>query len=172
MRGKWAQGIVPRGFCWIIKDHLAVCERPGGCGVSHRKVRRQEEIIWIRENDFDVVVSFLSSEHNLHNYDDLVVRWAHEPFGGAEEGIGRLLQVINRLATLTANGGRIIVHREELNETVCGLMAAYLLATKLVTTGPHAIGAIEQIMERPLGTPGRRIVDLIVQHLDENQDAE
>ena len=45
MRGKWARGIVPRGFKWIITDRLAVCERPGGCGASHRKVRRKEEII-------------------------------------------------------------------------------------------------------------------------------
>ena len=29
LRGKWAQGIQPRNFAWIIKDHLAVCERPG-----------------------------------------------------------------------------------------------------------------------------------------------
>jgi hypothetical protein len=73
MRGKWAQGIVPRGFKWIITDRLAVCERPGGCGTNHRKVRRQEEIIWLRENDFDLVVSLLGSEHNLAHYEELGV---------------------------------------------------------------------------------------------------
>ena len=70
MRGKWARGIVPRNFYWIIKDRLAVCERPGGFGENHRRVRRQEEIIWLRENGFDVVISLLASEHNLHNYDE------------------------------------------------------------------------------------------------------
>ena len=54
-KGKWAQGIKPRHFHWIIQDQLAVCERPGGFGANHRKVRRQEEIIWIREQGFDLV---------------------------------------------------------------------------------------------------------------------
>ncbi|MEZ5270277.1 MAG: hypothetical protein R2789_17595 [Microthrixaceae bacterium] len=52
-KGKWAQGITPRHFDWVIKDQLAICERPGGFGENHRKVRRQEEIIWIREQSFD-----------------------------------------------------------------------------------------------------------------------
>ena len=29
MKGKWAQGIQPRNFAWVIKDKLAICERPG-----------------------------------------------------------------------------------------------------------------------------------------------
>ena len=56
-KGKWAQGIQPRHFHWIIQDQLAICERPGGFGANHRKVRRQEEIIWIREQGFDLVIS-------------------------------------------------------------------------------------------------------------------
>ena len=48
MRGKWAAGISPRHFTWVIKDRFAVSERPGGFGEGHRKVRREEEILWIR----------------------------------------------------------------------------------------------------------------------------
>jgi hypothetical protein len=40
VKGKWAQGIQPRNFAWILKDRLAVCERPGGYGANHRRVRR------------------------------------------------------------------------------------------------------------------------------------
>ena len=44
VKGKWAQGIEPRNFAWIIKDQLAVSERPGGyarattveCGARRR----------------------------------------------------------------------------------------------------------------------------------------
>ena len=61
IKGKWAQGIKPRNFHWIIKDQLAVCERPGGYGANHRRVRRQEEIIWIREQDFGCVISLIAS---------------------------------------------------------------------------------------------------------------
>ncbi|MEZ5340801.1 MAG: hypothetical protein R2706_04955 [Acidimicrobiales bacterium] len=65
-KGKWAQGIQPRHFRWIIAGKLAICERPGGYGGNHRRVRRQEEIIWIRENRFSFVVSLIPSDHNLH----------------------------------------------------------------------------------------------------------
>ena len=42
LRGKWALGITPRNFTWILKDKLAVCERPGGYGDNHRRVRLQK----------------------------------------------------------------------------------------------------------------------------------
>ena len=71
LRGKWALGITPRNFTWIMKDKLAVCERPGGYGDNHRRVRRQEEIIWLRENGFGCLISIIPAPHNLHNYDEL-----------------------------------------------------------------------------------------------------
>ena len=169
MRGKWAKGIVPTAFAWIIQDQIAVCERPGGFGTSHRCVRRQEEIIWIRENDFDTVVSLLASDHNLHNYDELDVTWVQLPFSGADDGLERLTDVFERFEEMTRDGRRIIVHRDELNDVVCGLMAAFLLWRGLVPTGPRAISITEQLLSRPLGNPGRRIVALIVESSPEAQ---
>jgi hypothetical protein len=161
VRGKWARGIVPRSFIWIIKDRIAVSERPGGCGDGHRRVRRQEEIIWIRENGFDSVLSLLASDHNLHNYDELGMAWSHLPFGGAVDGVRRLEEVFRRLDELTADGRRVLVHREELNDVVCGLMGAYLLRSGLAPTGPRAMSIAEQLTGRPLGSPGREIVGLV-----------
>ena len=85
MKGKWAQGIQPRNFAWVMKGKLAVCERPGGYGANHRRVRRQEEIIWIREQGFTCVVSIIPAPHNLHNYTELDVTWRHRPFGVHDE---------------------------------------------------------------------------------------
>ena len=83
LRGRWALGITPRHFTWILKDKLAICERPGGYGDNHRRVRRQEEIIWIRENGFGCVISIIPAPHNLHNYEELgVSRTRHRPFNG------------------------------------------------------------------------------------------
>ncbi|MGH9207833.1 MAG: hypothetical protein ACRD1G_14970, partial [Acidimicrobiales bacterium] len=61
MRGKWAAGISPRNFSWILPDQLAVSERPGGYARNHRRVRRQEEIFWLRGNGFNRIVSLLPS---------------------------------------------------------------------------------------------------------------
>ena len=79
MKGKWAQGIKPRNFAWIIRDRLAICERPGGYGANHRRVRRQEEIIWLREQGFTRVISLIPSPHNLHNYEELGCRTCTGP---------------------------------------------------------------------------------------------
>ena len=70
MKGKWAAGIPPRNFTWVIKDRLAMSERPGGFAPNHRKVRRQEEIIWLQVQGFTRVVSLLPSSHNLRAYEE------------------------------------------------------------------------------------------------------
>lgn len=160
MRGKWAQGIEPRHFRWIIKDRLAVCERPGGYGDSHRRVRRQEEIIWLRQNEFDRVISLISSSHNLHNYAELDMPFRHVPFAGPQDGPEVLLAV---LATIRDHlmTERIIVHREELGERIAGLVATYLLWMDLVPSGPDAITVTEQLLERELGPIARELVAMV-----------
>ena len=83
MKGKWAAGIPPRNFTWVIRDHLAVSERPGGFAPNHRRVRRQEEIIWLRVQGFGRVVSLLPSPHNLAAYDEEGLAWANYPLGAS-----------------------------------------------------------------------------------------
>lgn len=160
MRGKWAQGIEPRHFRWIIKDQLAVCERPGGYGESHRRVRRQEEIIWLRQNEFDRVISLIPSSHNLHNYAELDMPFRHVPFAGPQDGPEVLLVV---LATIRDHlmTERVIVHREELGERIAGLVATYLLWMDLVPSGPDAITVTEQLLERELGPAARELVAMV-----------
>ena len=105
MRGKWATGIPPRNFVWIIKDQLAASERPGGYARTHRKIRRQEEIIWIRGQGFDRVVSLLPSSHNLHAYDELGVVWEHVPLAPLGDSRLRATRPLSeRLNTITTSG--------------------------------------------------------------------
>ena len=79
MKGKWAAGIPPRNFTWVIKDRLAMSERPGGFAPNHRKVRRQEEIIWLQMQGFTRVVSLLPSSHNLQAYEERALASEHFP---------------------------------------------------------------------------------------------
>ena len=158
MKGKWAQGIQPRNFAWVIKDKLAVCERPGGYGANHRRVRRQEEIIWIREQGFTCVVSMIPSPHNLHNYDELGVVWRHRPLG-AHEDIPRYLNAFfPELRQLLAEGQKVLVHQDELGDRVSGVMAGFLLWSGMVESGPRSISITEQLVHRQLGPLGRQLV--------------
>ncbi|MGI9608411.1 MAG: hypothetical protein ACR2P0_19940 [Acidimicrobiales bacterium] len=160
LKGKWALGIEPRHFTWVLRDRLAVCERPGGYGDAHRRVRRQEEIIWTRVNGFDRIVSLIPNNANLHNYDEEEVAWIHRPFRGAEDGARYLTTLYTDLNTLTTQGFRLLMHREELGDHISGLIAGYLVWTEMVPDQPQAIVTVEQLLSRPMGPVGREIVAL------------
>jgi hypothetical protein len=158
MKGKWAQGIEPRNFHWILQDRLAICERPGGYGQNHRRVRRQEEIIWIREQGFGCVVSLIPSSHNLHNYDELGVTWRHRPFSPQDDPRRFLAELYPELRDLLADGAKVLVHQEELGDRIMGVVAGYLLWAGLVPTPPQATSIVEQIVTRQMGPAGRGLV--------------
>ena len=158
MKGKWAQGIQPRNFAWVIKDHLAVCERPGGYGGNHRRVRRQEEIIWIREQGFTCVISLIPSPHNLHNYDELGVVWRHRPFGPHDDARAFVASLYPELRRLMNEGAKVLLHQDELGDRISGLVAGYLLWAGTVPSGPNAISIVEQIVHRQMAPPGRQLV--------------
>lgn len=163
VKGKWAQGIVPRNFKWVIKDQIAVCERPGGYGENHRRVRRQEEILWIQQQEFTLVISLISAPHNLHNYDEMNVPYAHYPIGPHDDVRSFLDRLYPELKRITSEGGKVIVHQEELGDVVSGVMAGYLLWDGLVPTGPKAISVTERLLERQLGPRAREVVAIAEQ---------
>lgn len=160
MKGKWAQGIQPRNFSWVVKDKLAVCERPGGYGANHRRVRRQEEIIWIREQGFLCVVSLIPSPHNLHNYDELGVTWRHRPFTQGDDAHRFVHTFFPELRSMLAEGQKVLVHQDELGDRVSGLMAGFLLWSGMVESGPQAISITEQLVHRQLGPMARGLVTI------------
>ncbi len=157
-KGKWAQGIQPRGFQWVIQDQLAICERPGGYGSNHRRVRRQEEVIWIRENDFAFVVSLIPSDHNLHSYDEQGMPWKHWPFSPSLDLDTALPQLYSELQVLLGDGKRLLLHMEEVGDRLAGLMAGYLRWTGMIPVTFDAIMVMERILGRQMGPAGRSIV--------------
>jgi hypothetical protein len=160
LKGKWAQGITPRHFAWVLKDKLAMCERPGGYGANHRRVRRQEEIIWIREQGFAYVVSLIPSSHNLHNYDELAMPYLHRPFGPHDDAKRTLKTLFPEWRALINDGRKIVVHGEEVGDRLIGTMGAYVRWAGLVDEGPRVVAIMEQITQRQLGPVGRGLIAL------------
>lgn len=157
-KGKWAQGITPRNFVWVLQDRLGICERPGGYGANHRRVRRQEEIIWIREQGFTRVISLIGANHNLHNYDELGVKWLHRPMGAEDTFLQFQAVVYPELERMLAAGEKLLLHQEEVGDRICGLVGGYLLWTGLVPYGPQTISVTERLTGRQLGPTGRRLI--------------
>jgi len=159
VKGRWAQGLQPRLFCWVITDRLAVSERPGGFARSHRKVRRQEELLWLSGRGFTHVLSLLDSPHNLRAYEEAGLAYEHQPLGRADELAERLDAVYSTIAAWLADPAeRVLVHHEELSDRLIGVMAGYLLYSGLIDAGTHAVVIVERITGRQLGASGREIV--------------
>ena len=171
-KGKWAQGIEPRHFQWVIGDQLAICERPGGYGANHRKVRRQEEIIWIREKDFDYVISLISSDHNLHSYDELGVRWKHWPFPPSLDTEAALSQMYPELKSLLASKAKLLLHMEEISDRLAGLLGGYFRWSGMVPDTAQAIVVTERLLGRQLGPEGRGLVTAAAKIADDDAEPE
>jgi hypothetical protein len=158
VKGKWAKGIEPRFFAWVLKDQLAVSERPGGYARNHRRVRRQEEILWLRSESFTRVVSLLPSPHNLHAYDELEMRWSHVPFGPQDDPRNVLPELYAQLHEWLGAGERLLLHQEELGDRLMGIVAGYLIWCHKLPAPPQAITLVEQILHRQMGPVGRELV--------------
>jgi hypothetical protein len=163
LRGRWAQGLQPRYFTWVIRDRLGAGERPGGFARNHRKVRRQEELIWLKVHDFTHVVSLLDGPHNLHAYEEAGIEYAHVPLGPHDELPARLQAVYSTLSGfLDDENEKLYMHREEFGDPVIGVIGGYLLYAGLVDSGPHAISLVEKLTSRSLGAAGREVIAVTI----------
>jgi len=158
LRGKWALGIEPRNLTWVIGDRLALCERPGGCGANHRPVRRQEEIIWLRENHFDYVVSVLAAPHNLHSYVEMGVQHLHRPVVGLDDLDEPLVHLYSDLRDLLRGGRRVLVHADEVNDDLVGVVGGYIRWAGLVDDPVTTIMIAERIGGRQLHPSSRELI--------------
>jgi hypothetical protein len=161
VKGKWAAGIRPRNFTWVLRDRLAVSERPGGFAPNHRRVRRQEEIIWLRVQGFNRVISLLPSPHNLHAYDDGELLWAHYPLVAGTDPRQVLEDCYRDLADSLADGQRVLMHHEELGDRVMGVVAGFLVWSERIPTTPQAVATVEHMIGRQMGPAGRELVVVV-----------
>jgi len=153
-----ATGLKPREFTWVIAESLATSERIGGHGFQHRRVRREEEIAWLKESGISAVVSLLPGNQNLASYESAGFAVFHEPLEDEYE----LHEIDDVFATLTKAlslpRARVLIHRDHLDDTVAGLLAGYLVHSGLVDNQILAAAVIQEILGRPLGPEGRSLI--------------
>ena len=140
------------------KDKLAVCERPGGYGDNHRRVRRQEEIIWLRENGFGCVISIVPAPHNLHNYEELGLPYLHRPFTGVDDLGIWLKSFYTELNGLLEGSTKVIVHNESVDDRLIGILGGYIRWSGMVDDPSTAINLTERIAKRQLDPFAREVI--------------
>lgn len=152
-------GLRPRGFTWVIADRLAVSERIGGYGFQHRKIRREEEITWLkRDAGMTSVITLLPGNQNLQAYRDagLSVSQVAVPAEPSRADAERVFKALHK--ALSEHGARVLLHREVIDDNLGGLLAGYLVWSGMVTKPIMAVALVQEILRRPLGPEGRALV--------------
>ena len=154
-------GLKPRDFVWVIAGRLAVSQRIGGHGFQHRRVRREEEIIWLRDNaKVNTLVSLLTGNQNISSYEEAGFAVTHEPLPAdlnVASDVPRVLKAIQ--SALSPGNAVVLVHRDLVDETLAGLLAAYLMYSGMVGDPIKAAAVIQEILGRPLGPEARTMMN-------------
>lgn len=158
MRGKWAAGIEPRGFTWVYKGILAVSERPGGSTQVHRRVRRDEELLWLKHQGFGRVVSILPVMQNLDAYLEHGLSASHYALRGGPEQRVVLDACYRDLDHSMKNHVAVLLHSDDVSDRLLGVLAGYLVWSQKVETVPASIALIERLFRRSLGPDGREVL--------------
>ncbi len=150
-------GLEPREFTWVIARRLAVSERIGGHGFQHRRVRREEEIAWLKHQGINSVLSLLDGNQNLASYESAGFSYAHQPLDDLEaETVTAVFEAIRSM--LEVRGAVLLVHRDTIDDPMAGILAGYLVHSGLIKDPIVATAAIQEILKRPLGPEGRAVI--------------
>lgn len=158
MRGKWAAGIEPRGFTWVYRDILAVSERPGGSTSVHRRVRRDEELLWLKHHGFGRVISILPEMQNLNAYIEHGLTASHYALRGGPQQREVLEACYRDLAHCESVKVTVLLHGDEVSDRLLGVVAGYLVWSRRVPTVPSSIALVERLFRRSVGPEGRGVV--------------
>jgi len=152
-------GLQPREFVWIISGQLAVAQRIGGYGFQHRRVRREEEILWLqKEASINTILSFMNANGNITAHEEIPFAMHHEivPDAPNADEVQRAMRSLHR--ALNQPGAIVLLHRDIVDDTLAGLLAGYLMYSKMVVDPIKAVAVIQEILSRPIGPVGRAII--------------
>lgn len=143
-------GLKPNNFHWIIEGKLAVSECIGGGGMTPRKIRREEEVHWLKGSGINSIFSLLDTDFNLKNYQEVGFRTYHYPLTDdiPEESLLVIFEAIKE--ALSDKDRKLLIHREYLDEEVPGILAGYLIYSKLLDDPILARTILEKILGKPL----------------------
>lgn len=153
-------GLEPRDFVWVITGRLAISQRIGGHGIQHRRIRREEEILWLKnEAGVNTIVSLLEGNQNVSAYEDAAISVVNEPLLADYDPDDDIERVLERLHdALSEPTATVLLHRDTVDDTLAGILAAYLIHSKMLDDPIKASVVIQEILGRPLGPRARAMV--------------
>lgn len=117
---------VPRRIWWARPRKLCALERPGGGGRSHRPERRAAEIAYLKEHGVRLVVSTMTTRHNLPAYEEAGLELVHVPVVCCAEGGEALDELLPLLRRELRRSGAVALHGNRHTDFVAAVCAAHL----------------------------------------------
>ena len=146
-------GLRPNDFFWVIQGKLALSECIGGRGMTPRKIRREEEIQWLKGQGINSIFSLLDSDFNLTSYQEVGFRTYHYPLSDdiQDNALNTIFSAIKE--DMSDPEIKLLIHKEYLDEQIPGILAGYLVYAGLLKDREDPSVFARTIMEEILGRP-------------------
>jgi hypothetical protein len=116
----------PNRIWWARPRKLVAMERPGGGGRSHRPDRRAADIAYLKENGVRLVISTMTTRHNLGDYDAAGLEWVQVPVPSCDESGEKLDELLALLRRELRKAGAVAIHGNRYTDFVAAVCAAHL----------------------------------------------
>lgn len=116
----------PKRIWWARPRKLCALERPGGGGRSHRPDRREAEIGYLLERGVRLVISTMTTRHNIPDYEAAGLDWHHVPVASCAEGADALEELLPLLRRELRRAGAVAIHGNRHTDFVAAVCAAHL----------------------------------------------
>ena len=104
----------------------------------------------VKSNGINSIFSLLETDFNLTNYQEVGFRTYHFPLtdNPPQESITVIFEAIKE--ALSDKERKLLIHREYLDEEVPGILAGYLIYSKLLDDPIFSRTILERILGKPL----------------------
>src|ERR671916_2793432 len=116
----------PKRIWWARPRKLCALERPGGGGRSHRPDRREAEIEYLTERGVRLVISTMTTRHNIPDYEAAGLDWHHVPVASCAEGADALEELLPLLRRELRRAGAVAIHGNRHTDFVAAVCAAHV----------------------------------------------
>src|SRR3954470_4235771 len=116
----------PKRIWWARAGKLCALERPGGGGRSHRPERREADIEYLSEAGVRMVVSLMTTRHNLAHYEEAGLEVRQVPLASGEAAAEALDDLVRLLRRELRRRGAVAVHGNRYTDLPAAVCAAYL----------------------------------------------
>jgi radical SAM superfamily enzyme YgiQ (UPF0313 family) len=137
----------PMRIWWARPRKLCALERPGGGGRSHRPERREAEIEYLAASGVRLVISTMTTRHNLASYDAAGIEWHHVPVESCATGEEAFEELLVLLRRELRRRGAVALHGNRRTDFVAAVCAGHLHEARGLDPAAGLIAAADAGLE-------------------------